>query len=226
MGRYELKYYISKSTAESLKSVFGALFETDSHSGADGSYMISSTYFDDRNFTSYNEKNAGNDFRDRWRIRSYNGADDFINLERKSKRGDTSVKSGKRISAETAISLMTNGVKELPLPQGKSLLVDFFADISQKSLIPVVTVDYKRTAFMPHLSDVRITIDENIRACRYRTPFDRDTAKLLLPDEGLTILEVKYTAAMPEMVKSILNRYPMDRCSISKYVMSLEPFIE
>lgn len=226
MGRFELKYYISKSTAESLKSVLGALFETDSHSGADGSYMISSTYFDDRNFTSYYEKNAGNDFRDRWRIRSYNGSDEFVNLERKSKRGDTSVKAGKRITSETAEALMLNGVKDLPLPQGKNLLRDFFADISQKSLIPVVTVDYKRTAFMPHLSDVRITIDENIRACRYRSPFDRDTAKILLPDDDLTILEVKYTAAMPEMIKSILSRYPMDRCSISKYTMSLEPFIE
>lgn len=226
MGRYELKYYISKGTAESLKSVLGTLFETDSHSGEDGSYLISSTYFDDRNFASYYEKNAGNDFRDRWRIRSYNGSDEFVNLERKSKRGDTSVKTGKRISAETAVLLMTSGVKDLPLPQGKNLLRDFFADISQKSLIPVVTVDYKRTAFMPHLSDVRITVDENIRACRYRTPFDRDTAKLLLPDDDLAILEVKYTAAMPEMIKSILARYPMDRCSISKYVMSLEPFIE
>lgn len=226
MGRYELKYYISKGTAESLKSVLGTLFETDSHSGEDGSYLISSTYFDDRNFASYYEKNAGNDFRDRWRIRSYNGSDEFVNLERKSKRGDTSVKTGKRISAETAVSLMTSGVKDLTLPQGKNLLRDFFADISQKSLIPVVTVDYKRTAFMPHLSDVRITVDENIRACRYRTPFDRDTSKLLLPDDDLAILEVKYTAAMPEMIKSILARYPMDRCSISKYVMSLEPFIE
>ncbi len=226
MGRYELKYYISKSTAASLKSVLGALFETDSHSGEDGSYFISSTYFDDRNFSSYHEKNSGNDFRDRWRIRSYNGSDEFIHLERKSKRGDTSEKSGKRISSEMAVSLMQSGVKDIPLSQGENLLSEFFTDISVKSLIPVVTVDYKRTAFMPHLSDVRITIDENISVCRYKTPFDRDTAKILLPDDDLTILEVKYTAAMPEMIRSILGRYPMDRCSISKYVMSLEPFIE
>ena len=226
MGRYELKYYISNSTAASLKSVLGSLFETDSHSNEDGSYMISSTYFDDRNFSSYFEKNAGNDFRDRWRIRSYNGSDEYVCLERKAKRGDTSVKNGKRISAETAISLMNNGIKDLPLPQGKTLLGEFFSDVSRKALVPVVTVDYKRTAFMPHLSDVRITIDENIKACRYKEPFDRTSPKLLLPDDGLSILEVKYTAAIPDMIRSVLSEYPMDRCSISKYVMSLEPFIE
>ncbi len=226
MGRYELKYYISKSTAASLKNVLGAVFERDSHSNADGSYMISSTYFDDRNFSSYYEKNAGNDFRDRWRIRSYNGSEDYICLERKSKRGDTSVKNGKRISADIAKSFMSDGIKDLPLPKGKTLLGDFFSDVSRKALIPVVTVEYKRTAFMPHLSDVRITVDENIKVCRYREPFDRTTAKILLPDDGLSILEVKYTAGIPETVRSILSQYPMDRCSISKYVMSLEPFIE
>lgn len=226
MGRYELKYYISKATAVSLKSVLSSLFERDSHSGNDGSYMISSTYFDDYKFSSYFEKAAGNDFRDRWRIRSYNGSDEYVCLERKSKKGDTSVKIGKRISAETAFELMSAGVKNLPLPYGKTLLGDFFTDISQKSLKPVVTVDYKRTAFTPHLSDVRITIDENIKACRYKEPFDRNTPKLLLPDEGLSILEVKYTAGIPEIVRTVLSQYPMDRCSISKYVMSLEPFIE
>ncbi|MBQ7014965.1 MAG: polyphosphate polymerase domain-containing protein [Clostridia bacterium] len=226
MERYELKYYISKTTAASLKSVLGALFEKDNHSSEDGSYMISSTYFDDREFSSYFDKNAGNDFRDRWRIRSYNGSEEYIRLERKSKKGDTSVKSGKKISAETAVSFMNDGIRNIPLPQGKILLSDFYSDVSQKSLIPVVTVDYKRTAFMHHLSDVRITIDENIKACRYKEPFDRNTAKLLLPDEDLSILEVKYTAGIPDMIRSILSQYPMDRCSISKYAMSLESFIE
>ena len=226
MGRYELKYYISKSTAASLKSIFSAILEKDSHSGEDGSYFISSTYFDDGNYSSFWEKNAGNDFRDRWRIRSYNGSDEYVVLERKSKKGDTSVKTGKRISVERAESFMLSGVKDLPLPQKSDILDDFYSDISRKSLRPVVTVDYKRTAFLPHLSDVRITIDENIKTCLYKEPFDRNTPKLLLPDEGLTILEVKYTAAMPEMIKTVLNKFPMDRCSISKYVMSLEPFIE
>lgn len=226
MGRYELKYYISKSTAASLKSIFSAMLEKDSHSGEDGAYFISSTYFDDRNYSSFWEKNAGNDFRDRWRIRSYNGSDEYVVLERKSKKGDTSVKTGKRISVERAESFMLSGVKDLPLPQKSDILNDFYSDISRKSLRPVVTVDYKRTAFLPHLSDVRITIDENIKACLYKEPFDRNTPKLLLPDDGLTILEVKYTAAMPEMIKTVLNKFPMDRCSISKYVMSLEPFIE
>ena len=226
MGRYELKYYISKSTAASLKSIFSAMLEKDSHSGDDGSYFISSTYFDDRNYSSYWEKNAGNDFRDRWRIRSYNGSDEYVVLERKSKKGETSVKTSKRISVDRAEAFMVSGVKDLPLPQKSDLLNDFYADISRKSLRPVVTVDYKRTAFMPHLSDVRITIDENIKTCLYKEPFDRNTPKILLPDDRLTILEVKYTAAMPEMIKTVLNRFPMDRCSISKYVMSLEPFIE
>lgn len=226
MNRYELKFYISKSTAASLKSVLGSLFEKDSHSGENGAYYISSTYFDDAEVSSYHEKNAGNDYRHRWRIRSYNGSDDYICLERKAKKGDTSVKSGTVIPSEIAIEIMLNGVKGLPLPQENELLSEFFAEHSSKALRPVVTVDYKRTAFMPHLSDVRITVDENISVCRYRKPFDRNTAKLLLPDERCSILEVKYTAAMPEMIKSILARYPMDRCSISKYVMSLEPFIE
>lgn len=225
LGRYELKYYISKSTAESLKSIFGTMFERDKYSTEDGSYYISSTYFDDSDFSSYEEKNAGADFRDRWRIRSYNGSDDYISLERKSKCGDTSVKLSSLISANYAQSVMMNGTKGLSLTPHKGLSQEFESDILRKSLRPVVTINYKRTAFFVPLSDIRLTIDENISACLYRVPFDKDTAKILLPDNRLTILEVKYTVGLSQVVKHILKKYPMDRCSISKYVMSLETFI-
>lgn len=225
MSRYEIKYYISQSTAASLKSVFGALSEKDSHSGEDGFYAVTSTYFDDRYFSSYYEKTAGNDYRSRWRIRSYNGSDDFVSLERKSKKGDITAKLGKRISAETASELFSEGVRGLPLSQGKTLLSEFFAEAESKALIPVITVEYKRTAFALPVSDVRITVDENIRVCRYTAPFDRETPKILLPDDGLAVLEVKYGAALPDIARTVLSSYPADRCSISKYAMSMELFI-
>ena len=104
--RHEIKYSVSVLQAELLKTRLGALLRPDPHVRPDGSYFIRSIYFDDPDFTAYNEKLAGVKERTKYRIRFYNHDDSVIFLERKSKDGDFSGKDSVPLTrAQAAVIL-------------------------------------------------------------------------------------------------------------------------
>ncbi|MBR5721946.1 MAG: VTC domain-containing protein [Clostridia bacterium] len=85
--RHELKYIIGPAAAATLKSILPATLRYDPHY-KDGRYTISSLYFDDLSFSAYNDKVNGEEDREKFRIRLYNGDDSYIVLEKKSKKND------------------------------------------------------------------------------------------------------------------------------------------
>ena len=60
--------------------------ERDSNGGEHG-YSIRSLYFDDADYTAYEEKMVGTAVRKKYRIRIYNYDDNVIKLECKEKQG-------------------------------------------------------------------------------------------------------------------------------------------
>ncbi|NLC47858.1 MAG: VTC domain-containing protein, partial [Tenericutes bacterium] len=71
--RHELKYKISNNAAEILKQKLSLIMSKDKNAYyKDGSYLISSLYFDDRESSSYYEKMDGVLYRKKYRIRIYN----------------------------------------------------------------------------------------------------------------------------------------------------------
>src|SRR5574344_1363769 len=70
--RHELKFKISNSAAEILKQKLSLILGKDRNAYyKDGSYLISSLYFDDRDSTSFYEKMDGVLYRKKYRIRIY-----------------------------------------------------------------------------------------------------------------------------------------------------------
>ena len=86
MPRNELKYIINFHQKRILAGKLDSICQRDPFSDADGSYLISSLYFDDYNQSALLDKLTGVSERKKFRIRVYNHQTNIIKLERKSKK--------------------------------------------------------------------------------------------------------------------------------------------
>ena len=88
--RHELKFVCTMPQLKIIENRIMPLLAPDPHTGPEGSYQISSVYFDDQWDTCFYENEDGTDPREKFRIRIYNGSDEKITLELKQKlRGKT-----------------------------------------------------------------------------------------------------------------------------------------
>ncbi len=165
VDRHEIKYSISVFQAELLKRRLPALMRRDPNALADGSYFIRSLYFDDPDFTAYNEKLSGVKERTKYRIRFYNLDDSVMFLEKKSKDGDLSGKDSVQLDRKTALALMAGGAG---LSAEKGLLGEL-GRLCRSGWRPSAVVDYDRWAFIYPAGNVRVTIDMDVRTCPFRT---------------------------------------------------------
>ena len=83
--RHEAKHQISPQEDLVLASRLRKLFPWDSHTGPDGSYRVTSLYFDTLYDAALQEKLDGVDRREKFRLRYYWERPDFLQLEKKHK---------------------------------------------------------------------------------------------------------------------------------------------
>src|SRR5574344_730030 len=205
--RHELKFKISNSAAEILKQKLSLIMSKDKYGYfEDGSYLIKSLYFDDRESSSYYEKMDGVLYRKKYRIRIYNDDDSFIRLEKKMKHNNMTAKEQMLISKEIYSKILNGKLDEIAKPQG--LLLAFINDMKTKALIPSIIVEYHRTAFLYPVSDVRITLDANIKSGLYNYDLfnQAPTYSVLKSDE--VVLEVKFNEILPLHIANLLQDIP------------------
>lgn len=218
--RYELKYEVNEAVLPLLRARLRAVMQPDRHSGPDG-YLVRSLYFDDLDCAAYRDKLNGNPERSKLRLRYYNGDESYIVLENKEKLGRMTRKTAQEVSREVALA-MVNGGRERCLEARGAVMDQFLARGGTRSLKPRVLVDYRRTAFVHSVSNVRITLDEKVSTGLYRTDlFDREAARLPVLDPGRAVVEVKFDHFLPDHLDAALRDIPMVRLAVSKYVKCL-----
>lgn len=218
--RYELKYEVNEAVLPLLRARLRAVMQPDRHSGPDG-YLVRSLYFDDLDCAAYRDKLNGNPERSKLRLRYYNGDESYIVLENKEKLGRMTRKTAQEVSREVALA-MANGDRERCLEARGAVMDQFLARGGTRSLKPRVLVDYRRTAFVHSVSNVRITLDEKVSTGLYRTDlFDREAARLPVLDPGRAVVEVKFDHFLPDHLNAALRDIPMVRLAVSKYVKCL-----
>ena len=218
--RYELKYEVNEAVLPLLRARLRAVMQPDRHSGPDG-YLVRSLYFDDLDCAAYRDKLNGNPERSKLRLRYYNGDESYIVLENKEKLGRMTRKTAQEVSREVALA-MVNGGRERCLEARGAVMDQFLARGGTRSLKPRVLVDYRRTAFVYSVSNVRITLDEKVSTGLYRTDlFDREAARLPVLDPGRAVVEVKFDHFLPDHLDAALRDIPMVRLAVSKYVKCL-----
>lgn len=218
--RHEYKYLISAGSAELLKLRLPKVMSRDPHAGPTGQYTIRSLYFDDRNYSAYEEKLAGVADRVKYRIRYYNYDTRHIRLEKKEKHGNLTRKTGKSITLADALHLQ--GGNRAACPDTQSELITQFQHGFGYGLKPAILVDYDRTPFICNAGQTRITLDENIRTRPY-CPELLASSQAMIPvlDDGQVILEVKFNDFLPGYLADALADIPKVNLAVSKYVLCL-----
>ena len=217
--RHELKFKISNSAAEVLKQKLSLILGKDKNAYyEDGSYLIKSLYFDDRDSSSYYEKMDGVVYRKKYRIRMYNDVDTFIRLEKKMKHNNFTAKEQMLISKDIYSKILNGKIDEIENPDG--LLLEFITNYKNKGLVPSVIVEYHRTAFTYPISDVRITFDSNIQSSLYNYDlFNTSYPRYIVDEPGKQVLEVKFNEILPLHIANILNDIPACREAVSKFAI-------
>lgn len=218
--RHELKYALNNAEAELLATRLRLTMSQDPHALKNGgSYFIRSLYFDDPYETGVEEKVAGVQFRDKYRIRIYNLSDDAIKLERKHKN-DSYIKKDSVSLTRNQCDAILAGEYSFLLHRSEPVAKEFYAAFRTLCLKPKVLVDYDREPFVFPVENVRVTFDKNIRtSMRPQDIFDKNAITYPATENGDTcILEVKYNRYLPSYIRTLLQVNAAEHTAASKYL--------
>lgn len=197
------------------------ILKKDPHAGEDG-YMIRSLYFEDYFNSAYEEKESGILMRKKYRIRIYDYSDRSIKLERKKKYGSYIYKESAPLTKEEFYKIL-NGKYEFLLTSKYPLCREFYVECISNLMRPRTIVDYERVPWIMDEGTVRITFDSDVRAAvgGYDI-FDSTLPTLPVLEYGKTIMEVKFTEMLPQIVKDLLLPNAQEFTAVSKYVLCYE----
>ncbi|MCZ8539305.1 polyphosphate polymerase domain-containing protein [Psychrobacillus sp. FSL K6-2365] len=224
--RHELKYYLHIFDYLSLRQKVSSVLTIDKNSQTHEGYGIRSLYFDGIHNHSLYDKNNGVFNREKYRIRIYNGSDQKISLERKSKFGDFISKESAPVTRAEYDAILKGNIDVLS-GKDQPLIKEFYAALKYRNFLPTVIVDYVREAYVYELGNVRITFDKKMSAgVNTIDLFDPNLMleEPLLPEQ--TILEVKFDQFLPDNIRQLVQPERFVRSAISKYVICREENIK
>ena len=213
--RHEEKHQVNLREALVLSRRLEKLFPRDPHAGPEGFYQVVSLYYDDPYDTALRQKLDGVDRREKFRLRYYGEKPAFFKLEKKYKVKGLCGKGSCRLSREEGERLLRGDFAFL-LEKEEPLAREFYAKL-RRGLAPKTVVRYTREAFLYAPGNVRVTLDGDIRAGapeRFLIP-----QKLLPALGGLAVVEVKYDAFLPEIVKLAVQVPNRQGTACSKYAL-------
>ena len=216
--RHELRHWINLREDLVLSQRLRKLFVHDKNAGSDGTYRVTSLYFDTPYDSALREKIDGVNRREKFRLRYYGEDTSFIRLEKKYKINGLCGKRSARISREEAEKLLA-GSYEFLLDAGDPLFIELYSKIKGKGLRPRTIVRYDREAFSYLPGNVRITLDREIRTGLGSVDFLNPEIFQLRVMEQSTVLEVKYDAYLPELVRMAVQVPGRQAAACSKYAL-------
>ncbi len=179
---------------------------------------MSSLYFDTPNDKALRQKIDGVNCREKFRLRHYNGDLSFIRLEKKSKQNGLGCKRSARVTKEQVAQLLDGDIAFL-LESGDPLLQELYSKMKGQLLTPKTIVTYDREAFLYGPGNVRITLDRNLRTGLNSRDFLNPKVFHAPVHDGCAVLEVKYDAFLPEIVKMAVQVPNRQASAYSKYAV-------
>lgn len=213
--RHECKHEITLSDMLTIRARLSAAATPDPHS-SDGKYEIRSLYFDDLYDTALREKLDGVNFREKYRIRLYNGDTSLIKLEKKSKINGLCSKESAALTADEA-QRIADGDTEWMGSDTRPLVTELYSRMQSRGLRPKTVVDYTREPFIFPAGNVRVTIDYNIRTGMGVTDFLNPDMPTVPAGDPHIILEVKWDDFLPDIIRDAVNLTGTRTAAFSKY---------
>ena len=213
--RHEWKIEINTADLLALRSRLRVLMEPDVHA-VNGRYQIRSLYFDSPTDRALREKIDGVNRREKFRIRCYNGDTGFLSLEKKSKLNGLCNKQSVQLTAKQVQAILSDDTLWTP-PNAPPLLQELCFKMKTEGLRPKVVVDYTREPFVCRPGNVRVTFDYGIRTALGCTDF-LDPGLVTIPaGEAPILLEVKWDAFLPDVIRDAVQLTGRRASAFSKY---------
>ena len=213
--RHEWKHEINLSDMITLRQRLRAVAKTDTHV-INGAYAIRSLYFDNLSDKALREKLDGISRREKFRIRYYNGDTSLIHLEKKSKNGGLGTKESAVLTKEQAQAIVDGDYTWMAHP-GNPLIEELHYKMTTQQLRPKTIVDYTREPYIFSAGNVRITLDYDIRTGLMCTDFLNPECVMIPAGDAPIILEVKWDAYLPDIIRDAIQLGDRHTCAFSKY---------
>ena len=228
--RFEFKYPLHKPTADKIIPALLKYMDWDPfvREKKDRFYKVNSLYFDNAGYGCYFEKESGEKFRKKFRLRVYErqvkeDTDIFAEIKRKNNalvikdRVVLSAKDTRKILIDNKLDGYIKHINNKDM----GVLKEFFWTKNYNCMTPKIMVKYKRKPLIAKRDKkVRVTFDYDIQAKLARW-FDESRYgwKEVLP--GSLILEIKYNNILPFWLHEIIQKYQLERVAFSKYCNSI-----
>lgn len=203
--RHEWKHLLHPAEAWEVGKRLQALLQRDPYGGARGRYTVRSLYFDNLEDKALREKLDGVNRREKFRIRYYNGDTAHIRLEKKSKVNGLCGKRAAALSREEAQALVEGRLAWMPGAEGRPLVQELYAKMRTQGIRPKTIVDYDREPFVYGPGHVRVTLDRDVRTGLRCVDFLDGGCVTVPAGEGLVVLEVKWDAYLPSLVRDAVQ---------------------
>lgn len=213
--RHEWKHEISVADRIAIRQRLRAIARPDEHA-AGGRYSVRSLYFDNLADKALREKIDGVNRREKFRIRYYNGDVSLIHLEKKSKLNGLGTKTMAELSAAEAQAIVDGGLSWMA-DSGRPLVQELYHKMRTQGLRPRTIVDYTREPFVYAPGNVRVTLDYDIRTGLRCTDFLNPNCVTIPAGEAVTILEVKWDAFLPDVIRDAVQLEGRRAAAFSKY---------
>ena len=213
--RHEWKHEITVSDMIALRHRLRAVAKPDPNA-EDGKYHIRSLYFDNLSDKVLREKLDGVNKREKFRIRYYNGDTSLIHLEKKIKLNGLCGKQTALLSVAEAQSIV-DGRLDWMQNSDNSLIRELYDKMRCQGLRPKTIVDYTREPFVYAPGNVRVTIDYGIHTGAGCTDFLNPHCVTISTRDAPIILEVKWDAFLPSIIRDAVQLEGRHTAAFSKY---------
>ncbi len=213
--RHEYKHEINYADLLAIRRRLRAIAQPDAHA-IDGQYLIRSLYFDTPGDRALREKLYGIDRREKFRIRYYNGDTTLIHLEKKCKQNGLGHKAKAPLTAAQVQSVLQGDTGWMPASP-HPLIQELYSKMTCQGLRPRTIVQYIREPFVYPPGNTRVTLDHSIRTGLSCRDFLRPDCPTIPAGSAPIILEVKWDAFLPAVIRDAVQVPGRRTAPFSKY---------
>jgi hypothetical protein len=228
-SRHECKYFITEQMVPVVRNYLLPFVQADRHtpSGSDPRYTVCSLYLDSPTLALYQQTARGLKNRFKLRIRTYShdpAGPAFLEVKRRVDK--VIIKSRLKVTVAEAEGYVRThlGMPDEGRPAEGFPASEFRRLVDGINANPLMRVRYLREAHETPGSDpFRVTFDSNLHYNLSRDegigPSGPQWINCPLPG---TILEVKFTGTFPTFVRTLIDRFHLQRLSIPKYNLCVD----
>ena len=218
--RLEKKTTLPSDRARELEARLTPYMVPDAHNADGKPYLICNLYFDTEDDHVIRQSVDKPPYKEKLRLRSYGipTGDSKVYLELKRKLDGVGTKRRTRLCLSEAETYLETGIHPagLPYPDEQVLReIDYYR--SRERVEPRVYISYLRTAYRG-LEDpsFRVTFDRDILARRHDLKLELGRYGTPLLTEGTTLLEVKFSGAVPFWFARLMSEFGLSFHTFSK----------